>query len=186
MTFDFPDIPLVRAHAQAGERKLTAQVALAMPWNMMPPEAPHWVTGRLRMMLHHEGMLCDRCADLTSGDLTRPCLICAPVRMTLLSGGIEYPLIEDGDLPYGSPDPARQLLLIAVRHRELGLMTSRLEVDANTWVASGPETWDELMQHVAGQLVDEGEDDPGAEIRTFLCDRGREIPFPRRTTLGTT
>ncbi|MGW7090053.1 hypothetical protein ACWGH2_42090 [Streptomyces sp. NPDC054871] len=179
MTLDFAAYSSVRARVQTAGRKCTAQLPITASWDTVPPTLRRWAMGRVRAMLHHEGALCVRCASALAGGLTRPCHICAPVQMTLVSDGVEYPLIE-GDL-FAFDPPTRRLLLVATQPGARDRWASRLEVDAAEWAEHGPAEWNQLMQRVVGGLAGDGEDDFDATVRTFIWDGEREIPFPRPT-----
>lgn len=167
----FGMLPLVRARVRSGGRQYSAQLGVTGSWDALPSDYRRWVNIRLRTMLHDAGALCAKCGGSTRATTER-CAVCAPVEMTLLSGGVEYPLIAADALPYG----ARNLLLIALCSSAASTVASRLEVEADWWARSGPEKWNEVMGRVVGRLA---EDHPGAEIRTFIWDGVRGIPFPR-------
>ncbi|MEU1221347.1 hypothetical protein [Streptomyces microflavus] len=173
------DIPMVRAQGRLHDRQITAQLALTAPWELLDQALRRWTTTRLRTMLHHEGALCASCLGLTQ-TAPRPCPICAPVRLALWSDGVEYPLIEEDVYPYGGGlGPFRRLLLVATAPSARGLLTSRLEVETVEWVRLGPAQWQQYVGRVVAEL---GAEERADEIRTFIWDGVREIPFPWRST----
>lgn len=176
MTLDFPEPMMAQGEVYSGGLKFGCMQQIAgVSWPMVPPTGWRYVVRTVKALLHGQGVICAPCAGLADDET--PCVHpepCGPVHMTIWTGRAAFPLTDDLLTTYSEFDQLR-LIATTAKPRPHQPYAQR-EVAALKWVETEPAKRHEHMAEVVDHLKNSAVI-PAADIRTFLWDGKREIPY---------
>ncbi|MFD3815154.1 hypothetical protein ACFWRZ_08810 [Streptomyces rubiginosohelvolus] len=182
MTFEFG--PVVRARVRIDGTEMTSQLAIPRwgTWDDVPVEAQRHIVRQLKAKFY-PSTLCVWCSDLSIDEAYEPCLTCPTVRFTLWDGKRETRLPDPAPRPVPKRENPYFLKLVATAEVGSGRYATGLMVPAGDWHCSTADRKLLTMNYLREELL-ERSGCRTADIRTFVWDGEREIPFPADQLCG--